>query len=334
MFIKDPDVVQSLPTPSRREQSTRSHDQDRASEMLVLITAEHVDSSELGDSIVIWQGVGATATFGRQLSDTPRFRVSGSKPLEPMEEQLPLVVPMADPLGCSFRSYSASETDHAGKPWIAFIQRGQCTFHQKFDIARDAGAFGVVVWGNDDDQTLIRPSEDPDWWSDQEHDLRGKGDGDITMIYVPKSAGSAVSAASYRGETASVSLHHLDAGIPTAVEVQDEVIAQLDRLAAAMIDGSGAMTDASYESLAQEAMRILTEGRTTEKIGRQDRDAAEEDNDSLASKRLLKESKTGTSLKIVRPARQRERIIARPRGPPPLMIAGLPIRNVMLESDN
>jgi hypothetical protein len=301
--------------------------------MLVLISGKDAESGEAEDPIVIWQGVGATATFGRQLSEGPRFGVSGSKPLESMAEQLPLVVPIADPLGCSFRSYGASEQIGAGTPWIAFIQRGQCTFHQKFDIARDAGAFGIVVWGNDDDQILIRPSEDPDWWSDQEYDLRGQGDGDITMIYVPKSAGSAVSAATYRGETVLVSLHHLDAGIPTAVEVEDEVMAQLDRLAAAIIDGSGAMTDQAYESLAQEAMRVLTEGRTTEN-GREERDAVQEDDDGVAVERRPTRPQIGTSLKVGRSARRRERGQARPRGPPPLMIAGLPIRNVMLERDN
>jgi len=334
VFIKDPDVVQSLPAASRQEQTLQRHELDSASEMLVLITANGAKSGEDGDPIVIWQGVGATATFGRQLSERPSFGVSGSKPLEPMEEQLPLVAPIADPLGCSFRSYGASEEVGAGTPWIAFVQRGQCTFHQKFDIARDAGAFGIVVWGNDDDQILIRPSEDPDWWSDQEYDLRGQGDGDITMIYVPRSAGSAVSAATYRGETVQVSLHHLDAGIPTAVDVEDEVVAELDRLAAAIIDGSGAMTDDAYAALAQEAMRVLTEGRKNED-GTQERDAGEEDGDSLAARQPSERPETGSPFKTGRPAhrRGRGRGLARPRGPPPLMIAGLPIRNVMLERD-
>lgn len=61
-----------------------------------------------------------------------------------------VTLPMLDPLACGPQTWFNSSE----KPWIALIQRGNCTFYEKIKAAAESGASGVVIYnlpgtGND-----------------------------------------------------------------------------------------------------------------------------------------------------------------------------------------
>lgn len=95
---------------------------------------------------------------------------------------LPLRLPFGDGLGCDPEAYTTDVDDDRPngqhqdyEPFIAFPQRGECSFHRKLVAAYASGAAGVIVWGNDDSSILIRPSADPEWSRHHQSRLNRKG---------------------------------------------------------------------------------------------------------------------------------------------------------------
>ncbi|XP_034050143.1 E3 ubiquitin-protein ligase RNF128a [Thalassophryne amazonica] len=56
-------------------------------------------------------------------------------------------LPAGDPRGCSLDSFY--NRNSSSPPWIALVKRGNCTFSEKFFVAKQHGAAGVVVYNLD-----------------------------------------------------------------------------------------------------------------------------------------------------------------------------------------
>ena len=118
-----------------------------------------------GKKEAILHAIGATATFGRDLSKAPFASPDGwtigggSIPL--------LRPPKGQSTGCKPIGLPKAKTDG---PFVLLIDRGDCTFVQKMIYAQQAGATGVIVvdlppevleeYGETTGGTLIRPSFD------------------------------------------------------------------------------------------------------------------------------------------------------------------------------
>lgn len=166
---------------------------------------------------LVWEGQGSTAIFTRPL------RPGGSDDTMSMDiDQLPLPLrlPFGDGLGCDPEAYTTDVDDDRPngqhqdyEPFIAFPQRGECSFHRKLVAAYASGAAGVIVWGNDDSSILIRPSADPEWESSspKQAESQGNEEGstkavpeDIPMVYIPRQAGLLIRTALKTGEASIV----------------------------------------------------------------------------------------------------------------------------------
>jgi len=328
VYIQDPLVLAST---SREGDAVREQygseleaaQQDRLAEIRVRMT-----SGLLNDDArtVVWEGLGATAIFGRPISveTTPDAGVE-SDLLGVSLEPLVLALPGTDRLGCSPKSYQGQD---AG--FVAFPQRGDCTFREKLDVARKAGASGVVVWGNDNDPLLIRPADDTVAQTDRDQEARATSE-QIAMVYVPKQAGLAVEAALNRGEAVYVEL-------PADTEdIHDEMGAVISQ---AVVD-SGNKLARSLEDQAEWERVIATISQLFDEAGidtaaRLDVDEQarrshapqrpHDDNQEVSREQQMEDraARSNRRSRFVNEAPRRDLDV------PPLMIAGLPIRNVML----
>lgn len=60
-------------------------------------------------------------------------------------------IPEVNKYGCRNESYSADEVGD----WIALVQRGNCTFNRKGEVALSLGAQGIIVYDNQKNSTPI-----------------------------------------------------------------------------------------------------------------------------------------------------------------------------------
>ncbi|KAK7470737.1 hypothetical protein VKT23_002158 [Stygiomarasmius scandens] len=114
---------------------------------------------------------GYSALFGADLSRQDHekpIRFSGLSPVYRDEDNL---------FGCS--PFAKSYQDG-----VLIVSRGECTFLQKLIMARDAGAAGVLVIG--DDNTFLNPTADP-----AELDVAGDIS-DVAIVVLPLQAGQLV----------------------------------------------------------------------------------------------------------------------------------------------
>lgn len=319
MYIEDPLVAASVAQDDETTQNQYgsrldADDNDRLAEVAIRLSADLPDRN-YSDArpTIIWKGLGATAVFGRPITSQLDPKASLSSALLGVSvAPLAVALPPNDRLGCSPDSYNG-----LGIPFVAFPQRGECTFRDKMDVARKAGASGVIVWGNDDDPLLLRPSDDTVSEGLPHDGDEGGTARDIAMIYVPKQAGLAVLSAHYRGEVVHVEL-------PTNLE---EI---LDLEAATIID----LNSRSPEDKAdwEEVLSVLKQ--LLDATDRNLELPEDEGQGSETGKYKGKQTASGTPDETAggspRGRGSSNGSSRREFGPPHLTIAGLPIRNVML----
>lgn len=218
VVLSDPAVASYLPAPEpplvTEEISIVENPQGtgevRPSEVIVQLSFWGSDDAfesinqppSAGGKRTIWEGIGATSTFGQAMTPLPvdeeargTFRDSlmtvGRDPMV-------LVPALYDITGCAAESYDnysdvRFEKRISRSPFIALTQRGGCTFQQKAVVAQRAGATGVIVWGNDDHPGLVRPASDPEWetLSREIRTVGGDEQPEIGMVYIPRLAGLA-----------------------------------------------------------------------------------------------------------------------------------------------
>ena len=144
VIVSDPRMSSYLPLPS--QQTSNSSD---LSEVLLRFSNE-------GQPFL--HSLAATATFGRKFAiDTGAGWKIGGEPVQ-------VITLMQDEQACL-----PLQTIEHDRPFILLVERGGCTFLTKLAHATQAGAMGVIVYGNPPDPTgtrleegLLRPSADED----------------------------------------------------------------------------------------------------------------------------------------------------------------------------
>lgn len=183
------------------------------------------------DDIVTYAG---TAVFGQSLwlSDAWDPRSDPSHPgMRLFYDPVSIILPVYDRTGCRGAQYPEDASE-----FIAYVQRGKCTFFEKLLTAKQRGAIGVVVYGTEQDgEQLIRPSADGE--AVQEVD-------DVGMVYIGAEAGKHLAERLWRGEDISVSFTTVDA------DFENLDIASVNRL----IEQKQKEIDNIKESLANEQL--------------------------------------------------------------------------------
>jgi hypothetical protein len=347
VYIQDPLVLASIAQEDEDPNTASGWEggaggQDRFAEIGVRLSSRPIGREVAEEEAhVIWEGLGATATFGRQIVTEPVSQgESQSSLLGVSLEPLPLAAPRRHHLGCTSDAYSGQAA-----PFVAFPQRGVCTFREKMVAARQAGATGVVVWDNDEDALLIRPADDLAYEPVHPNSDLEDVDDEIAMLYVPKQAGLEVAAAESRGEAVYVEVTAYPG------EIQDVETAISDALAG--VGGTVKNIIGDNEADWQDVMSALSDifgeagirldqegGGEGDLIGRGSPEEAGRQLEGRESTgvpdpqepRLGDEQDAGTTFRSRRRRRAHEPDrFRRDQRPPPLMIAGLPIRNMVLQ---
>jgi hypothetical protein len=291
-------------------------DESRPAEIWVQLTSPASDAEGYEESGVIWEGLAGTAVFGRPMTNSLAQGGKGEW-MGVNRPALPVLLPPNDPLGCSPDSYAPPADGREG--FVALPQRGECTFHQKLAVAQKSGAVGVVVWGDDDDPGLIRPSQDP---VIAREESGGRREEEIGMVYVPREAGWAVSEIISDGKAVSVSLFPLDPYTDETEPVgstfmeEDELreLFGMEDLGKLLGDGLNALVDKLTGILGESKKNLGTsEARIVRSI--------EPGHGRAADQSGLLVKRTGDPVV----GKRLDRL-----GPPPLAIGGLPLRNVWI----
>lgn len=199
VIITDPQVTNHLQAtpPSPPKQPLSLHETDPFAEVIARFTTTQPSESTT-DDIVAYAG---TAVFGQSLwlSDAWDPRSDPSHPsLGLFRDPMRIVLPVYDRTGCRDAQYPKDAFE-----FIAYVQRGKCTFFEKLLTAKQRGAIGVVVYGTElDGEQLIRPSADGE--EVQEVD-------DVGIVYIGAEAGKHLAERLWRGEDISVSFTTVDA---------------------------------------------------------------------------------------------------------------------------
>lgn len=348
MYIQDPLVLASIAQEDEAPNTASGWEggdggQDRFAEIGVRLSSRPIGREVAEEEAhVIWEGLGATATFGRQIVVEPVSQgESQSSLLGVSLEPLPLAAPRRHYLGCTSDAYSGQAA-----PFVAFPQRGVCTFREKMVAARQAGATGVVVWGNDEDTLLIRPADDSAYEPVYPNSDLGDADDDqIAMLYVPKQAGLEVTAAESRGDAVYVEVTAYPGELQDVETAISDALAGVGGTVKSIIGDNEAdwqdVMSALSDIFGEAGIRLGQEGGGEGDLvgrglpieaGRQLEGRESTGVPDAKEPRLGDEQDAGTTFGSGRKRRAHEPDrFRRDQGPPPLMIAGLPIRNMVLQ---
>jgi len=212
--------------------------------------------------------------------------------------------------------------------------------------ARQAGATGVVVWGNDEDTLLIRPADDSAYEPVYPNSDLGDADDDqIAMLYVPKQAGLEVTAAESRGDAVYVEVTAYPGELQDVETAISDALAGVGGTVKSIIGDNEAdwqdVMSALSDIFGEAGIRLDQEGGGEGDLvgrglpieaGRQLEGRESTGVPDAKEPRLGDEQDAGTTFGSGRKRRAHEPDrFRRDQGPPPLMIAGLPIRNMVLQ---